>query len=452
MNPDFILKDVERTTAAEAVRRALPLIGSRLGIIRWVGQTQINPSSPRIFVYAGEFADPTALRDRAVAQDRLELCSGGASTIAQEAEAAALGEGIERYALLLCSERDVQHMSICEAGDDACDARAFDLFSPAQFCRAGFPFVPADPNRSLGWREAVCLSGSGTALVPAFLLHLSYPFSHQEGPIGYCSSSGAAAGCTREEALLASLYEVIERDAVALTWLQRRSRPIVTLESAPAPVKDVLDRITATGLGVHVVDITTDVKIPVMLCAITSSSTRRPALAIGAACRVDPWQAVLKAVVEAAHTFTFLDLTTAGAELHRRSISDDPKLNTFKEHCKLFAYQDMLPHAEFLYASDRTVNLPPPAATSSGSIRSNIEACVAQLQCAGFEVYAVDMTPSDIQSVGFSVIRVVVPGLQPLWIRDWSFLGNKRLYRSVDADVERAFAESDLNPIPHPFP
>ena len=92
---------------------------------------------------------------------------------------------------------------------------------------------------------------------------------------------------------------------------------------------------------------------------------------------------------------------------------------------------------EFLTAGDATARIED---RSTESAAENLRTVVDDLAHAGFDAVAVDLTTEDVDSVGYKVVRVVVPGLQPL-DNDHTcmHLGGARLH-------------GELNPDPHPFP
>jgi ribosomal protein S12 methylthiotransferase accessory factor len=77
---------------------------------------------------------------------------------------------------------------------------------------------------------------------------------------------------------------------------------------------------------------------------------------------------------------------------------------------------------------------------SGESVVANLRTVVDDLAHAGFDAVAVDLTTEDVDAVGYKVVRVVVPGLQPL--------DNDHTCRHLGGARLRA----TFNPDPHPFP
>jgi ribosomal protein S12 methylthiotransferase accessory factor len=79
---------------------------------------------------------------------------------------------------------------------------------------------------------------------------------------------------------------------------------------------------------------------------------------------------------------------------------------------------------------------------------------VERVRRAGLDVIACDLTTPDVAELGLSVVRVVVPGLHPLFMGHSNrVLGGTRLYAVPSRLGLRGLAPGQAdNPYPHPFP
>lgn len=125
---------------------------------------------------------------------------------------------------------------------------------------APFPDVP------LHWLPAQDPAG-GEVLVPAQAVFL---FCNLDEPSLFlaASSTGLASGNTVEEARLAALTEIVERDAEATTPY-KRNRCFV-LRSRDARIQSLLDDYAACGIHVQFLDLTTELGVPVYQCFVHS--------------------------------------------------------------------------------------------------------------------------------------------------------------------------------------
>lgn len=116
-------------------------------------------------------------------------------------------------------------------------------------------------------------------------------------------SNGAAAAGSVEEALLVSLYELIERDAWVLTDLARtfaaKEPAKISLEDAPEPIADALDRIKTSGSTVMLFDITGDIGIRAFGALIFDLQNPEVGIFAGYGCSSDPIEAALRSILEA---------------------------------------------------------------------------------------------------------------------------------------------------------
>lgn len=114
------------------------------------------------------------------------------------------------------------------------------------------------------------------------------------------TSTGCAVGRTRHEATETALWECIERDALALWWhggLPARPLPVEEIDRLQPRLYwwlDGRDRVT------HLLDLTTDIGLPVVAAVSSDPSGRY--VAVGSAARLQIADAALAAVTEMVQT------------------------------------------------------------------------------------------------------------------------------------------------------
>jgi ribosomal protein S12 methylthiotransferase accessory factor len=92
---------------------------------------------------------------------------------------------------------------------------------------------------------------------------------------------------------------------------------------------------------------------------------------------------------------------------------------------------------------------------STGDPEADLDKVLSLLEARGFDVIVVDLTTPDVRDLGFRVVRVFIPGLQPLHgDHRYPFLGGKRW---SDAPFrlglrDRPLTEEGRFKLPHPFP
>jgi ribosomal protein S12 methylthiotransferase accessory factor len=358
-----------------------------------------------------------------------------------QARAVALMEAIERYCGLFPPQPDI----ICRFADlngTALLPTELPLFSTSQYATPGFPYRPFEPDLVLGWTWGWNVSRSERVLVPSSAVW----YGAEDLLVGE-TSSGMAAHSGRGQALYNGVLELIERDAFMIHWLHRISPPLFDRDRLQGDAAATVDRLEEQAYKVVLADITTDLKVPVVLALGVHELGQKPALLVGAGASLDSATALRRALRElyAAATGIPTDWTL------RPPLSADDVVE-LEDHSRAYEHPDWLPHASFLWAGQVMIEPPddPPASPSSGSLRRLVE----QLASNGQDVIGVDISTPEVARCGVRVVRAIVPGLQPLAFGTRVRLGGCRLYeapRRMD-DAWPILTEADLNPVPHCFP
>jgi ribosomal protein S12 methylthiotransferase accessory factor len=219
----------------------------------------------------------------------------------------------------------------------------------------------------------------------------------------------------------------------------------------------VLECLKRAGLEFHISLITTDIAIPTFLVVLIDRSGIGPAAAVATRTDLNPTWAVVRALEEATLTWLATSHLMTDAEPlgSKSSRGAPPMLLTREKHLLRYARQEMLPTFDFLLRSPvgRALSELPNRATND--VLENLRTCVKLVQARGFDVLAVDVTTPDIAELGFSVARVIVPGVQPLDMDELRpYRGGKRLYEAprLLGYSDRVATEDDIFEEPHPFP
>jgi ribosomal protein S12 methylthiotransferase accessory factor len=177
--------------------------------------------------------------------------------------------------------------------------------APGALCAGARPF---DPDAAIDWIEGSDLLRGGSYWIPAEIVHTDYALPRPDGYF-LAGSNGLASGNHRVEAINAALYELVERDALAL-WmalsLGQRTRCLLDLASVDDPdCHTLLDRYEAARITVRVWNVTTDIGIAAFLCEIRDLAPGDPRVLHrfhGSGCHADRGIALVRALTEAAQT------------------------------------------------------------------------------------------------------------------------------------------------------
>lgn len=366
----------------------------------------------------------------------------GSAPTPEAARTLAIVEALERYSGLLPPPPGLEASYESLAGD-ALLPSDLPLFSAAQYATDGFPFQPFSPEQPLRWCWGYNLTRARRVLVPVSAAYYGY----DDALLGECSS-GVAAHSSRGHALLNGLYELVERDAFMIHWLNRLSPPQLDLEHVSSSHSRALVRaVVQSGYAPHLLDLTTDLGIPVVLALGVRTDRKKPALLVGAGASLDPHVALERALSE-----LFSATCSKSDQWSLRPAMAASEVRALSDHSRAYEHPDWLEHAEFLWQSSQRSTPPVPAFL--GDFRVQLATLVARLEGHGHDVIGVDITAPDVGRYGLYSVRAIAPGLQPLALGPGPRLGGRR-WSHAPLRMGRLTAptrEQDIYQLPHCFP
>lgn len=352
--------------------------------------------------------------------------AGAMGTDPGQSARAALGEAVERYSASFVPASRLRRARVDELAGQPCVPP--DWLDPA-----------AERNSVIRWMPATQLSAAGpgrsawVAVSRAFLSD-----TDEAGRIAVPTSTGLACHSDPWRALRSALLEVIERDAVMLTWLTHAPATPIRTDGRWRTESGGEVRFDRAVERYELFRLDSPVGVPVVF-AVAFGAERQPGAAVGAAASPDVVGACRKALIEAHQTFRW------AAHMRAQGLAPTDPAGPFDDLDAHVAYYLDPARAEafdFLRASDRqpqTVDLS--AAGPDGDPEETCRELVAKAAAAGLDCFAVDVTSPDVRAAGLWVIRAVVPGLYPLLVGT-----------GPRPDHPRLPARVPVNPDPHPFP
>jgi oxazoline/thiazoline synthase len=363
--------------------------------------------------------------------------SFGKGSTAEQGEASALMEAIERYSgIFQGDEIRAKRRFMDFPSGEAIPPNDVLLFSDAQLRQgsAGTPgsderdAIPAlfDRSAKIEWSPVWSLRAARFKYLPTSMLYFFY-----RGDAAFAAdSNGCAAGNTLEEAMVQGFLELVERDAYAIWWYNRLQRPELDLGQFDDPfVRDLQKRLAQAGRRLWVLDVTSDLGIPTFVAVTHWMQDGRENIEFGSGAHFDARIALLRALTELNQ---FLSLGFMGGGTGEKSSLDGATPLRLQDH-------------PYLTPSGSPM-VQPEVGSKFGHLdtREQVTACVSLADQAGLDFLVLDQTRPDIEA---PVVRVIVPGLRHFYRR----FAPGRLY---DVPVklgwrDRPLKEHELNPI-HP--
>lgn len=334
---------------------------------------------------------------------------GGAGWSAQAAQAACLGEAIERLQAYPLPEDSTITASFgaWPSNEQAVAPESFVLFHPEQYARTGFPFLPFNRRTACRW---TCFRNAATGEAVWVPEELAFLDNRAGQPHRLCPSISTGLSCGRwnDPVLLRGLQEVIERDAIMGAWFG--SYPLEEWPQARvlAGLGDVGERILRPNLRYRFYRAATPLSAHATIVTLCAQERDRMVFSAGAACRetrAESWKKSILEAVQGSHYARYL----LAKEPQRKT---SPRPATSEDHALYYSL-----HPERLRGTVLDHAAPPRAGADEAGAEG-----LSQLAARLGSKRALfrNMTPpSAAQELpGFYVLKVVVPGLQPLHIND----------------------------------
>lgn len=390
----------------------------------------------------------------------------GSSLDLEEAIAKATGEFLERYPLLIYRNRMLLRGSsnqLKKRGYRFLDPMILAGFSEEQKKETpDFFFTNDTPFR---WVDGYSLFDRQPCLLPAQLVFWNYCLHGAENPeplLHERNTNGAAGMFSREEAILAGLCELIQRDGLLIYWLNSLSpRRIDISNTKYGKIPQLREACLGHNLAVEVLDFTSDINVPVCFAVIVDNSGNGPAVSVGGSCDISPEKTVERAIEEALGIRLWVKTLQ---ELKETVHSDQSPQLSPEEMGNLGGQQARV----LFWANKNNFSLFQP--TLAGplksfesfkegfpSFRSRREALFKlrdtfRSRGAEYDIYVYEARHPVLEEVGYHSVRVIVPALVPFYLNEpHKPLGAKRL-KEVPVKLGNTSAYPHWNPLMQPFP
>ena len=360
----------------------------------------------------------------------LEGGSFGKGSTAEQAEASALMEAIERYSGIFQSDeiRVSKRFTDFEAGE-AVNPEDVLIFSDAQYRSPeaepdeSHPVPPRfDPSARMQWSPAWSLRDQRFRYLPTSLLYFFYG---GEDGIYNADSNGCAAGNTLQEAIVQGFLELVERDAYAIWWYNRLPREELDLSKFDnSYVQDLRSQLSDRGRKLWVLDITSDLGIPTYVAILHWMQNGHENIEFGSGAHFDSRIALLRTLTEL-NQFLSIGLMNGGT-------GEKPSLDNVTP-LELKNYPFLVPNGR------------PAAPIITGSkfgpldnTRKQVDACVEVARQAGLDFLVLDQTRPDVEHIRRPHPSRFAALLSPLWARTFFTMSRSSLacatrrYRKVN--------------------
>jgi thiazole/oxazole-forming peptide maturase SagD family component len=366
-----------------------------------------------------------------------------------------LGEGIERYALIVAPSllRDrikyASYRDIKKEGD-VIPWELMNIFSDEDYKRLGnsFHVRKLDENSVIGWLACPSLFEAGKEVwMPAQMLLPGYKINLAVNEIRFSSgfSKGAAAHTDFKKALLNAILETIEMDPFIVKWYTMTPSPRIIVDDYTL-LKN-LPQILGKDSQFEVLPLLMNLEDTpgyVFGAALINKKEKIPFIAFGTQVSLDPVKGLYRALMEAAA------ITTIGnfgpvyiPESYFKYPGDAPFIDLDKNVAYyLFPQEANKKRDIFKNLTSSSLPLSGMKNLSTGDDSKDIQYLISKLRKISKYAVYLNITPPEMISRGWHVIRVFVPEYATICLPGIPFSQHPRILKYGGV----------RNPNPHPLP
>lgn len=424
----------------EALSKITKFVLENKEIVKEIYKLPLYNDEPKIFNYCSKYETKY--------KNAFDVASG-VSFNQDLALIRVLGETIERYSINKYKPKTLARKTVSQIESLGDYLNPIDLspFSQKQLRKRSFRQFKIESNSIFNWTKAFSISKKKKILIPCQIASFNYDRIKGEPSILPIISTGTAFGITFKDALYRALCEVIERDAFMISYLNKFPSPKINLKSLKdREINKILGILERYKLEIFVLDLTTDIQIPVFSAIIIDRTGLGPAISIGLKAGFEIKENIIGAIEEA---------LMARSWIRDKFVYLDPKYKKSKviisleQRAYLWFPIEMIRKLNFWLDKKESIKI-----TLTRKKFNFLENALKILEKNGMNVIYKDITPEKVKRSGFIVLRVIIPEMQVLYLDErFKFLGNKRLYE-VPVKLKylkKKKSEADLNNIPHPF-
>jgi thiazole/oxazole-forming peptide maturase SagD family component len=377
--------------------------------------------------------------------------AGGKSLRAGEASSVAMYEALERFHLVFQpAGEELVSGSYAELREEAVDPRTLFFGQCPDGSRSWVRAFTTEAR--LSWTWAYDVPQGAPALVPAQEIWFNTRPSSGEDYYIAATSNGCAMGGSVEEAALFALFEAIERDAYLTMWYLRRPCRRIDPDSIGYEPFQLLRRrwhAAYPDYGLYLFDIGTDVAVPTVaaIAVRLRQPHEGPRTFHAAAAHLSAERACFGALKDLTG-FTPRFAPGRLDEMRRLLDAQDQVIGP-TGHYEIYALDESFERLDFLDfgpgASLDVAELDRRAWIGEADhyeLRSVIDRLAGHLRPLGVSTYLKDISHPWLPSRGLRCVKVVTPGLYPLWFGSGAkrFAVTERLRR-----LAREFLGQDLD-------
>ncbi len=416
-------------------------VGFRLGIVKDVFEHEVSHNDPEVHMFGCKTCDTSNVLGQKAPQ-----IAGGADSSRDIAYIKTIGEAIERYCAAFIDKKDIVTSSYSKLKGKKLSPEEIELFDDLQYNT--LPFIKFTKDTITNWVECEEISSKEKVYVPAFLVYLPYTTkSHQTFCPTY--STGLSFSSSKEKAILGGIYEVLERDAYTIFWLNKVPCNRIKITDVNIKKKFKFDTIQH-----YVFELLTEFNIPTIATfSFGKQNNSKPLISVGLGTSINRNKAILKSLLECAMGRPFIrnKLKERNFQKYKLDYSDILDFEDMAAYYSLM--EEKLEDLNWLFNNTKEIEISN-LDTQEMGISEELDKVISNIKNRGFKILIKNLTTPDlIKFDNVCVYRVIINGLVNIYANIHTpFLGQKRIYKAKEIfpEAEKNIVDSrQLNIKPH---
>lgn len=431
-----------------SLSKFLPLALPEFGAVRNLYKFSHYSDEPKYYKFKAAVGSISKIYD---GTDYVMSASGYSFSSEREALLKCLGEAAERFCLKAYKKKGLFWSSYERLSKTALNPALVTSFSDKQKRKREFKIFNYSSSSMFNWVKGYSLTSQKPVWVPVQLVYVSYKRETREKMIRFPLSSGAAGGGCLSAAICRGIYELVERDGFVIHYLNKLNSPRVDLDSLENfEVNKILGIMKQYRLEIYTFDLTTDLKIPSFLSVVVDRTGLGPSVSVGLKAHIDPFVAIIGSMQESLNTREWMRKEFENDPSHIERIN--PKsISTLRDRGIFWFPQDRIEKLDFWLKQKPCHNEYRGVKQAAGK---QLIKLLRVFKKKGYDVIFTDITVPKIKKLGYRVVTVLIPQLQPLSLKEkYPYLGGRRLYDvpGILGLKDEKVYESTFHRFPHPF-
>ncbi|WP_390602613.1 YcaO-like family protein, partial [Staphylococcus pseudintermedius] len=352
----------------------------------------------------------------------MNMTGAGGDIIEKIARFKSQTEALERYSNCIFSDEQFINATYNEIEEYALDLNRIPCVSDYEL-KMGSLLDKPDNDKKIRWIKGYSLTNNKEIWVPACMVFLYIPQMKSEN-FWFPISTGSAIHKDYENAVISGINEVIERDAISLTWLHKlQLRQIAYSNTDELTDEYVKNTFSSDIIETKFFDATTDIGIPTIYCLQKAQYNDKVNNLVLCSTELNPKEAYRKLFREAA------SLRIALQNNKIKETNPENFINVM-DGALYMGNVERKTEFDFLYNSKIGItNIDDMPNLEQDNAKNSLRLLIKKLKQKGHEVIVVDLTCDEVERQHLKSVKVIIPSLMPLSFSYKSrFLGTKRLY------------------------